>query len=151
MIMTPLKFILPCIAVLTLPACGDSASVVVQKIQDKSVQICSFLPSSQSVLELVKAASNVDVAVIAGAICNAVTAWAAKGEEIPATPELLKNDAAPAPAKLILIEDEKKPEPDDCPRVNGVCIAGTFVDKEGKPVEQPPAADGPQIHPPKPQ
>jgi hypothetical protein len=136
--MSPFKLVLPCIMALALPACGESASVVVQKIQDKSVQICSFLPSQQSVLELVKAASNVDVGVIATAICNAVTAWAAKGEEVPATPELLKNEAAPAAAKLILIEDEKKPEKEDCPRVNGVCIAGTFVDKEGKPVEQPP-------------
>ena len=141
--MSPLKIVVPCIIALALPACSDSAAVIVQKIQDKSVQICNFLPNAQSVLELIKAATNRDVDVIAGAICNAVIAWAAKGEEIPATPELLKYDPQHQPKpnliqpKLILIEDEKKPE-DDCPRVNGVCIAGTFVDKEGRPVDKPP-------------
>jgi hypothetical protein len=146
--MSPLKIVVPCIIALALPACGNSASVVVQKIQDKSVQICSFLPSAQSVLELVKATTNVDVNVIAAAICNAVTAWAAKGQEIPATPELLEYAPAPAAPKLILIEDEKKPEKDDCPRINGVCIAGTFVDKEGNPVEQPQGPPGKPIAPP---
>ena len=135
--MSPIRIVIPCLIALALPACSDSAAVVVQKIQDKSVQICSFLPNAQSVLELVKAASNVDVNVIAGAICNAVTAWVAKGEEVPATPELLDYEVAPAQAKLILIEDEKKPD-EDCPRVHGVCIAGTFVDKDRRAVDKPP-------------
>lgn len=136
--MSPFKIVVPCIIALALPACGNSASVVVQKIQDKSVQICSFLPSAQSVLELVKATTNVDVNVIAGAICNAVTSWAAKGQPIPATPELIDTQPMPDVPRLILIEDEQKPAEKDCPRINGVCIAGTFVDKEGNPVDEPP-------------
>jgi hypothetical protein len=134
--MSPLKIVIPCIIALSLPACGNSASAVVQKIQDKSVAICSFLPSAQSVLELVKATTNVDVNVIAKAICDAVTAWAAKGEPIPATPELIEYNPISAAPKLILAVEEEKKE--DCPRINGVCIAGTFVDKEGNPVDPPP-------------
>jgi hypothetical protein len=117
---SPIHKIVPVLLVIALPSCGQSASTVVQQIQEKAVAICSFLPSQQSVLEIVKATTNIDVAVIAGAICDAVLAWADKGEAPVGTPMMGLLAA-----------------PEGCPRVNGVCVSGTFVDKEGNPIGKP--------------
>lgn len=108
------------IALLTLAGCSSSTSNVVQAIQDKTVQICQYLPSAQSTLDIIKASTNVDVNGIAKAICDAVVAWANQGK-----------DQISTPVQGLM----SKP---DCPRVNGVCVDGTFVDKDGKPVEEKP-------------
>jgi len=76
----------------------------VKAIQDKAVQLCAYLPQATAVTAMLSAANPAvtSVGAVANAICTAITNWSSKRTEGTFTTE--------------------------CPRVNGVCVEGTFVD-----------------------
>ena len=95
-----------------LVACSrEKVDETVAQVQALTVQICSFLPTVQTVTDIIAAASPAvkGANAIAKAICDAVTA----------------NPAAVQPA-LFIAEEETTPDK-PCPEVNGVCIKGEFV------------------------
>ena len=52
----------------------EALHVVIKKIQETAVKICSFLPTDTTVVAIIKASSTGETAYsIASAICNAVT------------------------------------------------------------------------------
>ena len=99
-------------ASLLIAGCGESApsvdtaaiNIVVKKVQEIAVKICSFLPTDESVVNIIKASSTGETAYgIAKAICDAVT----------------KADTEGAP--------DNAAGKNQCPMVQGVCIEGEFV------------------------
>jgi hypothetical protein len=106
-------------AVLLLVGCGkttpsidtDSIRAAVSQVRDKTVKICSFLPTTGTVTEiLASAVPALDVAQkIAEKICAAVTGQPVGQSLYGAQPQ--------------------------CPMVNGVCVEGKFVDPN-KPIEE---------------
>jgi len=107
--LSPTRFLIPVVLGLALTSCSDSLSVTVQRVQDKTVEICSYMPTSQSVLDILKAGGPTTQVpfAIATAICDAVLQWQQANRMKTAIAQ-------------------------DCPRVNGVCVEGTFVDKDEK-------------------
>lgn len=86
-----------------LVGCGGGELTLSEKVAEvraKTTEICSYLPTVNSVAAMISAANPavVTVGAIAQAICNAVT-----------NPQqsLLKSE---------------------CPTVNGVCVEGEFID-----------------------
>jgi hypothetical protein len=97
--------------VLPLASCsGDmTTEQKIKAVQDAAISVCSYLPEPTSVAEIILAtnASSISkLAEIGQAICTAVKEWQA---------------AIAAPASPL--ETALMP----CPRVNGICIDGSFV------------------------
>jgi len=98
---------------LMLSGCGlwKSEMTIPEKVaavREKAVELCGYLPKADSVEHMLLASNPVSqtVEAVANAICNAVVAWQKQ------------HGAAPSVSALT----------DDCPRVNGVCVEGEFVD-----------------------
>ena len=74
----------------------------VKEVQDKAVELCAYLPSFNSVSAILTAGNPTAIGInaVANAICTAVIQW--KDHQTNA---------------LVT----------DCPRVNGVCVQGQFV------------------------
>jgi len=98
-------------AVLMLSSCGANQ---VEQVRAYTVQICRFLPTVASVTAIINAANpNAAGAMhIATAICAAVS----QESSIIWTPSIMPVQDAPK----------------DCPKVNGVCVEGEFVDPDKK-------------------
>lgn len=107
--LSPARILIPAVLGLALASCSDSLAVKVKEVQDKTVEICSYLPTAQSVVDIIKAGgpSTAVPFALATAICDAVVAWK-------------MGDSATD------MQGIAKP----CPRVNGVCVEGTFVEKD---------------------
>lgn len=110
----------------TLMACSrEQLDQTAAQVQKYTVEICSFLPTQETVVSIIKASpASTTIYNIALAICSAVTA----------------NPTGVQPA--LFIADEK---PANCPEVNGVCIKGEFVEpkNESKPPESTPPEPAP--------
>ena len=107
---------------LALGGCSWLSSDQVTQIRSYSVQICNFLPSIESVIAIVNAPNPAVTGAfaIAKAICQAVTGGSETSE---------------GEAGVLFIQDKPKEEEkprEDCPKVNDVCVEGTFVDGEKK-------------------
>jgi hypothetical protein len=106
------------VATLFLTGCGpsfptiDSAALAeaVAQVQKHTVQICSYLPSNNSVVSILTASNPIveTALAIATQICTAVTAT---------VPPL-------SPAQM---QEPKRGEQSQCPMVRGVCIEGQFL------------------------
>jgi hypothetical protein len=106
------------VASLFLTGCGpsfptiDSAALAeaVSQVQKHTVQICSYLPSNNSVVSILTASNPIveTAFAIATQICNAVTATVP-----PVTPTQM--------------QEPKRGEANQCPMVRGVCIEGQFI------------------------
>jgi hypothetical protein len=108
-------------AAIIVAGCGQTSvdttaiDIVVQKVQEIAVKICSFLPTDESVVNIIKASSTGETAYgIAKAICDAVT----------------KADTEGAP--------DNAAGRSQCPMVKGVCIEGEFVPPTPKDTEPKP-------------
>lgn len=88
-------------------SCGEmTLSEKVKAVQDKAVMICSYMPKADSVQHMLLASNPTTqgIEAIANAICTAVIAW--------------QNSQKTGSAFAT-----------ECPKVNGVCVEGKFVDK----------------------
>ena len=111
------------VAAVMLAGCGqttpsvdsEALAVVIKKVQEIAVQICSFLPTDETVVHIIKASSTGETAYgIAEAICKAVTAADTEG----------------APDNMAGKQQ--------CPMVAGVCIEGQFVPGSDQPKSEAP-------------
>ena len=102
--------VLPVVALLCV-SCGGSSLTMDQAIkwvQDRTVQICSYLPAATSAAQVILATNatlEATLESIANAICTAVANWQEQ-------------------TKQSTINSIVMP----CPTVNGICIEGQFVD-----------------------
>jgi hypothetical protein len=87
----------------------------IDEIREKAVAICGFAPTLSSVSQILANPGLTSAAAIAQAICDAVTAKPPVG-----------------------LYGNMYPQETDCPKVNGVCVEGDFVEKpkEEKPKEE---------------
>ncbi len=95
------------LVVLLLAGCaGSSLGDLVQQVQDKTVKLCQYLPDTIAVGAMLTASNPtfVGVSAIANAICSAVI----RAQSQP------KNSVT-----------------SECPRVNGVCVSGSFQPPKG--------------------
>ena len=96
---------------LALAGCGTEGKFDSQiaAVQAASAKICKFLPTAASVAAILTAGNPAvtGVAATAAAICAAVT---------------VSN-----PVTLFGMGETK---PKECPKVNGVCVEGEFIDKD---------------------
>lgn len=76
----------------------------VKAVQTRAVELCAYLPQAHAVVAMLSAANPAvtGVGAVAQAICTAVTSWSSNSKSGTLTTE--------------------------CPRVNGVCVVGTYVD-----------------------
>jgi hypothetical protein len=87
---------------LMLSGCeGSALSDLVKQVQEKTVQLCQYLPETTAVTAMLSASNPtfVGVSAIANAICSAVVKWQ---------------------------EQPKNAITSECPKVNGVCVTGSF-------------------------
>jgi hypothetical protein len=124
--MSYIRTIVLILAGLFLMSCDKSASVTVQAVQEQAVKICNFLPSQQSILDIIKATGPAQstAIVIAEEICKAVVAWSEQQKSSGGV------GAAEAPSAMPLSVE-------GCPKVADVCVGGVFVDDQGNPVDKP--------------
>ena len=97
------------VGILLLAGCtGTSLTDTVKQIQDETVKLCAYLPTANSVAAIVSAANPavVGIGAVANAICTAMINWQTDQKTI--------NSFAT-----------------ECPKVNGVCIEGSYRPKKG--------------------
>lgn len=87
----------------------------VGQVVDYALELCKFRPKAESVLAMLSAPNPTVVGAfqIALAICAAVAP--AQGQGLILTPT---------------------PDPEECPKVNGVCIEGTFEEPKPEPTPE---------------
>jgi hypothetical protein len=105
-------------ASLLVAGCGPSFPTIdsqalaeaVAQVQKHTVQICSYLPSNNSVVGILTASNPIveTAFAIATQICEAVTATVP-----PITPTQM--------------QEPKRGDQNQCPMVRGVCIEGQFI------------------------
>lgn len=107
------RIALALLLLIPLAGCGSdpesSYADEIAKVQEYAQQICNFLPHAKSVAAMLTADNPVVTGAfaVATAICNAVT------------------------GKPMGLYSDRYTE-ETCPKVNGICIEGEFVDPEKK-------------------
>ena len=83
---------------------GSSLADKVKAVQDEAVKLCAYLPTATSVSAIITAGDPtvVGISAVANAICTAMINWQ--------TDQKTVNSFAT-----------------DCPRVNGVCVEGSYT------------------------
>lgn len=92
---------------LTLSGCtGTSLTEVVKQVQDKAVELCNYRPDPVAVAAMLTAANPTFVGyyAVANAICTAVIQWQ---------------------------NQPKNSITSECPKVNGICVTGSFQTPKG--------------------
>src|SRR5262245_58243345 len=103
-----------------LAGCGPSFPTIdtaalreaVAQVQAKTVQICQYLPTNETVVAILTSSDILETAYnIASQICHAVE------EKVP-------------PLSPTQMQEPRMGDEGQCPMVRGVCIEGRFIGKE---------------------